>query len=102
MDVQVNASEWNGLSKEDRDKIQAIIAANFRDVTISADNAAEPAMQALARPMASFNFSNPFGSAAYNVAEAAAIAACSALPGPLVPICVALAHAAGNLCRRNS
>jgi hypothetical protein len=103
MDIKVNADEWKGLSKEDRDKIQSIIAANFRDAKITGDSGAKAAMDALAQPrITAFNFRNPFGSAACDIAEAAAVAACAALPAPLIPICIAAAHAAGNLCRKKS
>jgi hypothetical protein len=103
MDIKVNAQEWKGLDEEDRAKIQSIIGAHFKDAKVAGDHKSEPAMKVLAQPrMTSFNFKNPFGSSACGIAEAAAVAACAALSGPLVPICVAAAHAAGNLCRSKS
>jgi hypothetical protein len=103
MDVKVNSQEWKGLSEEDRAKIQSIISAHFKDAKVTGHHEAELAMTALAQPrVTSFNFKNPLGSSACGIAEAAAVAACAALSGPLVPICVAAAHAAGNLCRSKS
>jgi len=100
MDVKLNKSEWEGVSVEDRQKIEQIIASHFKDTRVVADANAAPAKSLLAgRSMQSFSFANPFCSAACGVAEAAAVAACSALSGPAVPICVAAAHAAGDYCR---
>ncbi|MGH6864713.1 MAG: hypothetical protein ACREDO_00670 [Methyloceanibacter sp.] len=47
-----------------------------------------------------FNCGKPLCTAAYGVAEAAAVAACATLKGPAVPICIAAAHATGNLRKR--
>ena len=100
MDVKLNKSEWDGISAEDRKKIQEIIASHFKGTKIVADPHAAKAKDLLAeRRLQSFNLSNPICTAACGVAEAAAVAACSALSGPLVPLCVAAAHAAGEFCR---
>jgi hypothetical protein len=101
MDVKVNAEEWKGLSNEDRSKIQAIIAAHFKDAAISGGDKILPAKQYLDQPRTlKFNFSNPLCTAACAVAEAAAVTACSALSGGiLVAVCVAAAHEAGSYCR---
>jgi hypothetical protein len=100
MEIKVNADEWKGLSKEDRDKVQDIIGAHFKDAKVSGSSAVQIATQFLAQPRVfGFNFGKPFCTAACGVAEAAAVTACAALSGPAVPICIAAAHAAGNLCR---
>ncbi len=100
MEVKVNSEEWKGLSKQDRDRIQDIIAAHFKDAKISADTKAKPALESLAMPRAfGFNLGKPLCTAACGVAEAAAVTACASLSGPLIPICVAAAHKAGDLCR---
>lgn len=100
MDVKVNKSEWDGVSPEDRKKIEQIIASHFKDAKITPDASAGTAKDSIAkRSVTAFSLTNPFCSAACGIAEAAAVAACSALSGPLVPICVAAAHAAGEFCR---
>jgi hypothetical protein len=100
MSVKVNKSEWEGVSADDRKKIEQIIASHFQGTKIIADASTGKAKDLVANRQAmAFNLSNPFCSAACGVAEAAAVAACSALSGPLVPLCVAAAHAAGEFCR---
>ncbi len=101
MDIQVNNAEWTGLSKEDQDKIQAIIQANFKDSKVIGHAATLPALQFLDQAnVYKFGLSRPFCMAAGGIAEAAAVAACSAaLSGIAVPVCVAAAHAAGEFCR---
>jgi hypothetical protein len=100
MDVKINKSDWDGVSAEDQKKIQQIIASHFKDTKIVPDANTGTAKELVAkRAVQAFSFSNPLCSAACGVAEAAAVAACSALPAPLVPICVAGAHAAGEFCR---
>jgi hypothetical protein len=100
MDVKINKSEWDGVSADDQKKIQQIIASHFKDTKIVPDANASAAKELVAkRAPQAFSLSNPICSAACGVAEAAAVAACSALSGPLVPICVAAAHAAGEFCR---
>jgi hypothetical protein len=100
MDVKLNKGEWEGVSTEDRRKIEQIIASHFKDTKVVPDaNAASSKNLLAARSLQAFNFTNPFCSAACGVAEAAAVAACSALSGPAVAICVAAAHAAGDFCR---
>ena len=100
MDVKVNKSDWDGINADDRKKIEQIIASHFKDAKISPDPGTGKARELIAkRSMTAFSLSNPLCSAACGVAEAAAVAACSALSGPLVPICVAAAHAAGDFCR---
>ena len=100
MDINVNKSEWDGLSAADRDTIKKIIASHFKD-TIVPEASAPTARDFLAqRQLQIFNFSNPICTAACGVAEAAAVAACSALGGGVaVAVCVAVAHGAGDYCR---
>ena len=100
MAIEVNQSEWNGISEEDRAKIQQIIQSNFQGSTIAPSANAAKSTEALAnRQVSAFNFKNPFCTAACGVAEAAAVAACAALSGPAAALCVAAAHAAGEYCR---
>lgn len=100
MDVKINKSEWDGVSADDQKKIQQIIASHFQDTRIVPDaNATATKELVTKRAVQAFNLSNPICSAACGVVEAAAVVACSALSGPLVPICVAAAHIAGDFCR---
>ena len=100
MDLKVNKSDWDGVSAEDRKKIEQIITSHFKEAKITAHANVGTAKASIARRnMTAFSLTNPLCSAACGIAEAAAVAACSALPGPAVAICVAAAHAAGDFCR---
>ena len=101
MDVKLNKGEWDGISAEDRKKIEQIITSHFKDTTIVPDTNTAAAKEFLAkRQLQAFNFKNPFCTAACGVAEAAAVAACSALSGGVaIAVCVAAAHTAGDFCR---
>lgn len=100
MDVKVNETEWNGLSDDDRKKIQSIIQAHFVGTKVVGDKGAPLSVDAIKTRTMSFNFTNPICTAACGVAEAAAVAACSALSGGVaIAACVAAAQAAGDYCR---
>jgi hypothetical protein len=99
MEVKLNKAEWDGVSAEDRKKIEQIIASHFQGVSLVGDSGTAKAEALLGQKLHAFSFKNPFCPAACGVAEAAAVAACSALSGPAIPICVAAAHAAGDYCR---
>jgi hypothetical protein len=100
MDVKLHKGEWEGLGAEERKKIEQIIGSNFKDMKIIPDlNAAASRQLLAARPLQAFNLSKPVCTAACGIAEAAAVAACAALSGPAIPICVVAAHAAGDYCR---
>ena len=100
MDVKLHKGEWEGLSAEDRKKIEQIIGSHFDDIKIIPDATIAAARELIARRQPSgFNLSKPFCTAACGVAEAAAIAACAVLSGPAVALCVAAAHVAGDYCR---
>src|SRR5262249_9726576 len=75
--------------------------SQFKEAKVVGSTSAPAAREALqrARPQG-FNLSNPLCTAACGVAEAAAVAACSALSGGVaIAVCVAAAHEAGNYCR---
>jgi len=100
MDVKVDEGEWTGLSDEDRRKSQSIIAAHFHGTNVVGDKLAPPSAGVIKTRTLSFNFSNPICTAGCGVAEAAAVAACSALSGGVaIAACVGAAHAAGDYCR---
>ncbi len=101
MKVQVNSGEWQGLSAEDQTKIKDIIEANFNGAKITSDPGVPLALDSLQKPsVAFFGLDKPLCQAACGMAEAAAVAACATFTGPALPICIAIAHAAGNLCRK--
>jgi hypothetical protein len=101
MEVKLQKAEWEGISAEDRKKIQEIIASHFGEqVSVIPEASFAAAKELIAtRRLAAFNLSNPICTSACGIAEAAAVAACSSLAPLLIPICVAAAHAAGDFCR---
>lgn len=101
MNIQVNASEWNEIDAETKSRISAIIASHFPGVSLQPNESAPASKETLKQQtFQEFNFRNPLCTAACGVAEAAAIAACSALSGGVaIAACVAAAREAGNYCR---
>jgi hypothetical protein len=98
MDVKVNKSEWEGVTAEDRKKIEQIISSHFKEARIVPDAGAGAAKTLLANRKMPMKFS--ICSAACGVAEAGAVAACVLLGNPIaIAVCVAAAHEAGNWCR---
>lgn len=120
-DIKVNASEWNQLSEEHRAEITSIMKQHgFLGETqqIVADQAAPKAAEIVrsaashlqasaktqkamaARPEAATSAAGfDFCKIGCDVAEAAAVAACSLVPPPGNAICIAAAHAGGEFCR---
>jgi len=88
MPITVNRSDWESLSAEDRQKIQRIIGEHFEGETVSPGEGGEAKLSG-----------NPACEAACNVAEAAAVSACSGVPFPGNIVCVAAAREAGKFCR---
>lgn len=88
MAVEVNQADWNGLSDDDRKKIEEIISDNFKGETITASDAA-----------AASAAGNPACEMACSIAQAAAMNACRNLPSPGAEICMIAARAAGDACR---
>ena len=100
MEVSVNKTEWEGLDPDTQAMIQKIIGANFKDIAVVGDAQKGASKELVENGTQSFKLSNPFCSAACGIAEAAAVAACSAISGGIgVAVCVAAAHAAGEFCR---
>ncbi len=118
-DIKVNASEWNQLSEKHRSEITAIMREHgflAETQNIVADEAAPKAaetvraaashLQASAkaqktmatRPEAA-TASAGFCKIGCDIAEAAAVAACSLVPAPGNALCIAAAHAGGEFCR---
>jgi hypothetical protein len=89
-EIKVAEQTWSSLSPEQQDKVTEI----FRSTNLLKEGdslKADPSIAATG--------SNPACETACSVAEAAAVAACNALPPPASWVCVAAAHAAGNYCR---
>ena len=103
MDIKVNEAEWKGLSDADRATIESIIKTYFPAEAIKPESSADEAHDMInkgARKNAQALLSNPFCTAGCGIAEAVAVAACSALSGGVaIALCVAAAHVAGDLCR---
>ncbi len=96
MAFKVNQDEWNGLSASERERIEAIIGGYFKGAKIVADPSAPRLRPAGAAPAGNF-----FCEAGCTALEAAAVAACALIPNPIaVAACVAVAHAAGEECRK--
>jgi hypothetical protein len=93
--VKVSATQWNGLSKEDREKVHAIISNTFAKerVEIVPDPHVVAAEDIL-------GIGKTVCQVACSAAEAAAVAACAGT-GPAAPVCIAAAHVAADACRNS-
>lgn len=101
MDIQVNASEWNGITNDMRERIQSIIGSNFPEATVVGAEDVDTAEKLLAvRTIEKFDLQTSDCTALCDAAEAAAVTAC-ALLGPGIPqaLCIVAARAAGKFCR---
>jgi hypothetical protein len=95
----MNAAQWNGLPSDQRSRITDILKSTnllHPGDQIVADEGT-PAIQGLTA--GGVHTQSFWCTLACDAAEAAAVAACGALPGPAAAVCVAAAHAGGNLCR---
>lgn len=123
-DIKVNASDWNQLSEEHRSQITSIMKEHgFLTGTqaIVADQGAPKAVEVVRSAASHLQSSakvhkmtaTPAGTApsaapaagfnpckiGCDIAEAAAIAACTLVPTPGNTVCIAVAHAGGEFCR---
>lgn len=97
MQIKVNADEWGGLSEIDREKIRAVVGSFFKGAEIVSDEHTPRS----GVDTQSIKVSGFLCTAACNVAQAAATAACASLVNPIaIAACVALASAAGDECRK--
>ena len=96
MDIKVNDSEWNGLGRDEQERVESIISGFFKEARIVPDAATAPSgVQARA-----LKLKNPFCKPACDVLEASASAACLTLSNPIaIAACLAAAKAAGDYCR---
>jgi hypothetical protein len=92
--IKVNSGQWQSLSKDDQERVSNILKTTGL-LKEGATIAPEPSLAAAGVHV----FGNPFCKIGCDLAESAAVAACALLTGPAVAICIAAAHAGGELCR---
>ena len=100
--IKVNSSDWKGLSNEDQEKITNLLKVTGlmkSGSNITPDETIKTAAMDL--DTTSVAAAWPWCTIACNVGEAAAVAACATFSGPAAAVCVAAAHAAGQVCRDN-
>lgn len=98
-DIKINAAEWNALPTEQQTEITALLR---RVGSIGEGDQIVPDSAAPESGVAAADGVQPesiFCEIACSVAEAAAVAACGAFSGPAMAVCIAAAHAAGEVCR---
>jgi len=92
MKIKVNKAQWDGLSQSEKDNITQIVTGQFKGASIVPDSATPPVDPGKIS----------FGCKILcDIAETSAIAACSLLSPLAIPVCVAVAHAAGEACRNS-
>lgn len=97
-DMKLNAQEWTALSKDDQSKIAQVLRTS--GLLGEHDNiVADSNIPATAVLGGGIKASGIFCKIGCDIAEAAAVAACGTLSGPAAAVCIAAAHAAGELCR---
>ena len=102
MEIKVNDAQWHGLSQSEKDNITQIVAGHFKGASIVPDPATPAIDQDEMKTAGFLGIPNPFCKAACDIAQAAAIAACSTVGGPIaVAACIAAAQAAGDACRNS-
>jgi hypothetical protein len=100
MDIKVNEAQWQGLSQSEKDNITQIVTGHFKGASIVPDAATPAADVAAMTTLGFLDLPNPFCKAACDIAQAAAVAACSTIGGPIaVATCIAAAQIAGDACR---
>ncbi len=98
MDIKVNEAQWQSLSPSEKENITKIVTGHFKGASIFPD-AATPAVDAT---RGGFGLTNPFCKAACDIAQAAAVAACSTIGGPIaIAACIAAAQIGGDACRNS-
>ena len=98
--LKVNKQDWAGLSQEDQTRISNILSATglLKAGSSITPDAGSPSFAALTADSTEA-FGINFCKIGCDLAEAAAAAACSAIPPPGNAICIAAAHAGGEFCR---
>lgn len=98
--IKVNAGDWSGLSSEDQEKVTRILTST--GLLQSGDNITPDPSAASATGVGTADAETTafsFCTIACDIAQAAATAACAALSGPAVAVCIAAAKAGGDFCR---
>jgi hypothetical protein len=97
MDIKVNDAEWAALGKDDQTRIEGIVTGFFKGGKIVPDHATA---KSAAQPKAA-DLANSVCTAACDITQAAASAACLLLGNPIaIAACMALAKAGGDECRK--
>jgi len=111
--IKVNAGQWQSLSTDDRDRVTNILTMTGLLKQGSAITPDATAPQAAVIPaggvvggaapqLFGINIPNPFCKAACDIAQAAAVAACTAgTAGIGLAVCLAAAQVAGDACRNS-
>ena len=101
MDVKVNSEQWSRLSKTEQQSLAKIVNSHFMGSSIVPD-ATTPATELETTVSFIPGFPNPVCKSICDLAQGAAVAACTGIGSPLaVAACVAAAQAAGDACRNN-
>src|SRR5574343_114851 len=102
MEIKVNETQWQGLSKSEQENITRIVTGHFKQASISPSVNTPPVEIREVTTEGFLNLPNPFCKAACDIAQAAAVAACSTVGGPIaVAACIAAAQVAGDACRNS-
>jgi hypothetical protein len=100
-ELKLNANDWNALPKEDQAQIVKLLQKTGLlkpgDILKPDPTAAASRGAALSPEAVGGMFCKPL----CDIGEAAAVALCAALPPPANAVCIAAAHAGGELCRKN-
>jgi hypothetical protein len=95
MNINLDLEQWEQIPAGEQENVQRILSKHFSKAEIV------PQQQGLSFPIPVPDFPNPLCELACNATEAAVIAACSTVGGPLaVAACIAAARVAGDACRR--
>ncbi len=94
--VPVEQDMWNSLSESDREQINNIMRSTG---LIGSEDSVAAGTEADIAGIKWPKIPNPLCRLGCNAAEAAAVAACAGLSGPAAPVCIAVAHTAGEICR---
>ena len=93
--IKVPKNAWENLSRDDHEKIKNIMIMN--GLAKPADRLQpDDSIASISEDPA--QVSGFICDALCDAAEAAAIAACSLLSGPAIPVCIIAAHEAGRIC----
>src|SRR5690242_16807152 len=94
-DIKVNSNDWEAASEQDRSKIRNVLT---RAKLLQSDDRIVPDKDVGGAPTGGGG-QNDLCKAVCDVAQAAAIVECNKLDGTAKELCIAVAKAAGDVCR---